>query len=56
MAITFTVAKNSFPDNLTDAALATTIKSWLDGLTVTTVYSVESQHYYGLWHIICIYA
>jgi hypothetical protein len=55
MAITFSVAKNSFPDNLSDADLATAIKAWLDALEAETVYSIETQHFYGLWHVVCIY-
>ena len=34
MAKTFTVAKNSFPDNLSNEEFATNVKEWLDGLSI----------------------
>jgi hypothetical protein len=55
MAITFNVAKNRFSCDLSDAALATAVKEWLDGLDAATVYSVQMQYHDTEWHIICIY-
>ena len=34
MAKTFTVAKNSFPDNLSNEEFAANVKEWLDGLSI----------------------
>ena len=55
MTITFTVAKNKFPDNVTDATTATAIKTWLDALAITTVHSIQMEHVQGFWVIVAIY-
>jgi len=56
MPITFSVAKNKFPDNVADSTTATNIKNWLDGLSITTVYLLQVQHVQGFWEVIVIYA
>ena len=37
MAKTFTVAKNSFPDNLSNEEFAANVKEWLDGLSIEEI-------------------
>lgn len=53
--LTFTVAMNKFPDNVTEATTAAAIKTWLDSLTVDSVYEISIEHYAGFWVAICIY-
>ena len=42
-------------DNLSDSAIASAIETWLDGLSVTTVYEIGIEHYQGFWHVLVIY-
>lgn len=56
MAITFTVAQKKIPDNVIEATFASTLKSWLDSLSVTTVYGLEIEHLQGFWIVTVIYA
>jgi len=56
MAITFTVFKKSYADNLSDAAFQTAVKTDLDALSITTVYALEVEHLHGFWVVVCVYA
>ncbi len=56
MAITFNTAMNQFPDNDADADIATAIKTWLNTLTVTTVYEITIEHVKGFFVVTIIYA
>ena len=56
MAKTFTVAVKSVPDN--DANRHTTIKDWLDGLSIgdsATVHSITMVHLRGFYELTVIY-
>ncbi len=56
MAITFDTAANQFPDNVSKATTATAIKTWLNTLTVTTVYELIICHVKGFYVAILVYA
>lgn len=56
MAITFSIYKGSFADNLTDAAFQTALKTALDALSITTVYEISIEHLNGFWVVVAIYA
>lgn len=55
MAITFSVSKNKFPDNIADSTTATNIATWLNTLTVTHVYGIDMTHKNGFWDILIVY-
>jgi hypothetical protein len=56
MAIEFEVFTKQYPDNLSDADLQTALKTDLDALEVTTVYSIEVEHLHGFWVVFAVYA
>lgn len=53
MGITFSVATKSIPDN--SATRAADIKSWLNGLNITTVHALDIEHIHGFFEITVIY-
>ena len=57
MAKTFTVAKNSFPDNLSNEEFNTNVKEWLDGLSIgdSATYTIDLAHVKGFWEIAVIH-
>jgi len=56
MAITFSIFKKHYADNLTNAVFQTTLKTDLDALSITTVYEISIEHLQGFWVVVCIYA
>ena len=57
MVKTFTVAKNSFPDNLSNEEFATNVKEWLDGLSIgdSATYTIDLFYVKGFWEIAVIH-
>lgn len=56
MPITFAIFKKSYADNLSDEDFQTALKTDLDALDVTTVYSIELEHLQGFWICVTVYA
>lgn len=56
MAITFSVFKKSYADNLSDEDFQAVLKTDLDALEATTVYSIEVEHVHGFWACVIVYA
>ena len=57
MAITFTVAVNKFPDNVSASTTASAIQTWLNStLSITTLYCLYIEHIQGFYVAICVYA
>ena len=56
MAITFSVFKGSYADNLSDEDFQTALKTDLDGLNAVTLYSIEIEHFQGFWVCFVIYS
>jgi len=55
MAITFSVYKGSYPDNLSDEDFSTLLKTDLDALEVTTLHSLGIEHLHGFWVLFVVY-
>lgn len=55
MAITFSSEANQFPDNDSLSDVATAIETWLNTLTVTTVYEISIEHVKGFYVVVAIY-
>jgi len=55
MAVDFDVEMSVFPDNVTEATTAAAIETWLDSLSITTVYALTVTHHTGFWKIIVVY-
>lgn len=56
MTIDFNVEMKQFPDNVADATTAAAIETWLDGLSITTVYELSIEHVKGFYVAIVAYA
>jgi hypothetical protein len=56
MPITFAIFKKSYADNLSDEDFQTALKTDLDALDITTVYSIELEHLQGFWICVTVYA
>ncbi len=56
MTITFSIFKKSYADNLSDEDFQTALKTDLDALSVTTIYSIEIEHLHGFWVIVAIFS
>jgi hypothetical protein len=56
MAIDFECEMNKFPDNVSEATTAAALESWLDGLSITTLYSLYIEHIHGFYIAIVTYA
>jgi hypothetical protein len=56
MAITFSVFKKSYADNLSDSDFQNALKTDLDALNATTVYSIQMEHLNGFWVMVCTYS
>jgi hypothetical protein len=55
MAVVFSIFKRSYADNLSDEDFSTLLKTDLDALEVTTLYSLEIEHLHGFWVLFVVY-
>lgn len=56
MAVDFDVEMNKFPDNVVEATTAAAIETWLDDLSITTLYELYIEHIKGFYVAIVAYA
>jgi hypothetical protein len=56
MTITFSIFKKSYADNLNDEDFQTALKTDLDALNASTVYSINIEHLNGFWVIVAIFS